>query len=177
VMDETTEIVPARYEYTNTRGYRVFGIAAGNGNWMKTSPDAHNAYVRQQDQRLDNRVKPLVRFLKAWKYYKNAEIASFYLEMRAARFCEAERVIEYPIDLTSMFRLLLDCGLAQLQDPMGVSGYIPPCTPGRVDDALSKVRTALTHATNAVSAANRGAVAEAYRQWNIVFGHRFPDYG
>ena len=45
---ETTEVVPADYT-GDSNGYRIFDIPDCNNGWMKASPDAHNAYVRKQD--------------------------------------------------------------------------------------------------------------------------------
>jgi len=61
-------------------GYKVYDIADGAGGWMKTSPDAHNAYVRDIDDPLGGKVKPLIRFLKAGKCFKDVPISSFYLD-------------------------------------------------------------------------------------------------
>jgi len=91
---ESTEVVPADYIETNKDGHFIYEIADRAGGWMKTSPDAHNAYVAKINDKLGGKVKPLIRFLKAWKCYKNVPILSFYLELRVAKYAEGEKSIE-----------------------------------------------------------------------------------
>ena len=81
---EDTEIVVADY-VNESNGYKVYEIADGNDGWMEASPDAHNAYVDYIDKQHGGKVKPLIRFIKAWKFYQGAKISSFYLEMRVAK--------------------------------------------------------------------------------------------
>ena len=64
---------------------------------MKSSPKAHTDYVKQEDERLKGKLKPLIRLLKAWKFYNNVPIRSFYLELRAAKYAESEKSIVYDI--------------------------------------------------------------------------------
>ena len=47
---------------------------------QQASPDAHNAYVASIDTKFGGKVKPLIRFIKAWKYFRDVPISSFYLE-------------------------------------------------------------------------------------------------
>ena len=91
---------------------------------MQASPGAHNTYVRSIDQDLSHKVKPLIRFIKAWKYFQNVPISSFYLELRVAKYASNESSIVYSIDVKNVFALLDDLDLAPIRDPMGVSGLI-----------------------------------------------------
>jgi hypothetical protein len=130
---------------------------------MRASPDAHNAFVRQIDERLGGKLKPLIRFAKAWKCYRQVPISSFYLELRVASFMRDDSSIIYDIDLNTVFRKLCDCGLAAMQDPMGISGHIPAAkSAARLADARSKLETAASRAEKARAAAVRGAIAEAF---------------
>jgi len=70
MVSETTEVVPAEYVGKTEDGHYVYDIPDCSNGWMRSSPDAHNAYVLQQHQRLANKVKPLVRFIKAWKFFR-----------------------------------------------------------------------------------------------------------
>jgi hypothetical protein len=82
---ESTEVVPADF-INKANGYSVYDIADGSGGWMRSSPGAHIAYVAGINENLGKKVKPLVRFIKAWKFYKNVPISSFYLELRVAKY-------------------------------------------------------------------------------------------
>lgn len=82
---ETTEVVPADY-IRESNGYKVYDIADCRGGWMKASPDAHNDYVATINNKLGGKVKPLIRFIKAWKCFRAVPISSFYLELRVAKY-------------------------------------------------------------------------------------------
>lgn len=144
---------------------------------MRASPDAHNAYVRYVNDQLGGKVKPLIRFIKAWKYIRNVPISSFYLELRVAKYASTEKSIVYDIDVKHVLKLLWDGQLAQMKDPMGVSGYIPACsTAGKRDDALSKLETAYIRAEKARDAATQEKISDAFYWWRLLYDNEFPTY-
>ena len=175
---ENTEVTPADYiKDTEEDGYRIYDIPNCSDGWMRSSPSAHNAYVKEVDGDLGGKVKPLIRFIKAWKYYRNVPISSFYLELRVAKYAEERSSIVYSIDVKSVFSHLDSIDLARMQDPMGVSGYISPCsTQTQLDDAKSKLATALTRAQNARDAKDRGDIKNAFYWWNLLYACNFPSY-
>lgn len=171
-----TEIVVADY-VKEEKGYKVYEIADGNDGWMQICPDAHNAYVDAVDKKHDGKVKPLIRFIKAWKCYRDVPIKSFYLEMRVAKYADGESSIVYDIDVKSILTMLRDNGLAALQDPMGIDGYIYPCkTEAFKQDALSKLNTAATRAEIARTATTNGDIKEAFDWWKLIYNDKFPNY-
>jgi hypothetical protein len=168
--------VPADY-VKESGGYSVYDIADCAGGWMKASPDAHNDYVRTIDNKLGSKVKPLIRFIKAWKYYRAVPITSFYLELRVAKYASEESSIVYDIDVKNVLCQLRDCALASMQDPMGVSGYISACkTDALKQDALSKLDTAATRAEKARDAASRDDISGAFDWWRLLYGESFPTF-
>jgi len=174
---ESTEITPADCVYKTEDGYSVYEIPDCSGGWMLSSPKVHNAYVREVDRRLGGKLKPLIRFIKAWKYYRNVPISSFYLELRIAKYAEGENLIVYDIDVKSIFSLLYNCGLAKMQDPMGISGYITACsTEPKLINALSKLSIALSHAEQAIKDKDKGNIWSAFYEWNKVYNGNFPNY-
>ena len=173
---ETTEIVPAD-EVNDNNGYKVYDIADCAGGWMKASPDAHNAYVRSIDNKLNNKVKSLIRFIKAWKCFREVPISSFYLELRVAKYASTESVIVYDIDVKQFLVQLRASGLADMQDPMGISGYIPACaTSAQKDDAISKLDTAATRAEKAREETGKGNISDAFEYWRLLYNYEFPTY-
>jgi hypothetical protein len=173
---EDTEVVPADY-VQELNGFKVYEIADGNGGWMRISPDSHNAYVARVDTALSGRVKPLIRFVKAWKFIRNVPISSFYLEMRVAKYAEGESSIVFDIDVKRVLRSLLDHQLARMQDPTGFSGYISACkTKAQEEDALSKLSTATARAEKAVAAGLDGDIAAAFDWWRLVYDDKFPTH-
>jgi len=173
---ESTEVVPAKY-VGDTNGHKVYGIPDCSGGWMRSSPDAHNAYVLAIDQRLNGKVKPLIRFIKAWKYFLNVPIRSFYLELRVAKYAEDESTIIYEHDVRRVLNHLQRLELAKMQDPIGISGYISPCaTDAHLDDAKSKLATAITRAERAIAASQKGDIKAAFEAWDLLYGGHFPSY-
>lgn len=173
---EDTEIVVADYIKENN-GFKVYEIADANGGWMEVSPDAHNYYVAEVDKKHGGKVKPLIRFLKAWKYFRDVPITSFYLEMRVAKYADGEFSIVYDIDVKRILAMLRDNELAAMQDPMGVAGYIYPCkTNAFKQDALSKLRTAATRAEKAREAEENGDTKTAFDWWRLLYNDKFPNY-
>ena len=173
---ETTEVTPAACVATSG-GHLVYGIPDCDGGWMRASPDAHNSYVRGIDQSLSNKVKPLVRFIKAWKYFRNVPVSSFYLELRVAKYASGESSILYATDVERVLLELQRIAFAKIRDPMGVSGYVSPTrTSAQRNDAKSKLETAVSRAGKAKEAERSGNIKEAFHWWNLLFDGKFPNY-
>lgn len=171
-------VIPAKLDGQTRDGHRVYAVADGMGGWMKSSPDAHSEYVTTLDIDLDGKLRPLIRLLKAWKQLREAPISSFYLEMRCVEYAADEKVIAYTVDLRRVMELLWDEQFADVQDPQGISGYIPArLTYAGKKAAVSKLRTALYHTGRAQEAAAEGRMEEAFQYWNRVFKEHFPAYG
>jgi hypothetical protein len=74
---QQTEIVVVDY-VKEKNGYKIYEMADGNGGWLEICPDAHNLYVNAVDKKHSGKVKPLIQFIKAWKFYRSVPISSFY---------------------------------------------------------------------------------------------------
>jgi hypothetical protein len=173
---ETTEIVPA-YFLRVENGCNIYGIPDRNGGWMSASPLAHNSYVSTENDRLLKKMKPLIRFFKAWKYYNNVPISSFYLEMRIAKYASKENSIIYSIDIERILSYLVSNDIPAIIDPTGISGYIYPCfSDAKKTDTLSKLSTALSRAQKAIEAENNSKIEDAFYWWNMFFSNKFPSY-
>ena len=144
---------------------------------MRASPDAHNDYVRTIDNKLGGRVKALIRFIKAWKFFRQVPLSSFYLELRVAKYAATEPRIVYEEDVFNVFRMLYNKDLAAMRDPMGISGNVQPCkTPLLLDEARSKLLTAYMYAEKAVAASERGDTYDAFENWRRLYNNAFPSY-
>ncbi len=144
---------------------------------MESSPHIQNDYVRDIDERTGGKTKPLIRFLKAWKYYNNVPISSFYLELVTAKHAASAGPIIYSWDLRDTFKKLRESRLAEIDDPAGTSGGVSAChTTTQKDEALGKVERAATRATLAKQYEDDGKTAEAFDWWDRVFNGKFPSY-
>ncbi|PMO58460.1 hypothetical protein BCT07_12015 [Vibrio breoganii] len=174
---DTAEVIPADFVTKTSKGKNIYEIPDGNGGWMRSSPSTHNSYVTLHNNRLNKKLKPLIRFVKAWKYYCDVPISSFYLELRVTKLMETEESIVYEIDLNTIFQKLLTTNLAAIQDPEGVSGLIYPCkSDAAKSTALSKLSTAASRVKKAREAELAGNIREAFEWWDKVYAYRFPNY-
>jgi hypothetical protein len=176
---ETLEVVPAYYVgRDDSDTYNIYKIPQGGGGWVKSGPRVHNAYVTEINSKLGYKVKPLIRLLKAVKYYNNIPVSSFYLELRLAKWASEESSIVYSIDTKAMLSHLVGCELASMRDPKGISGYVPAAsTENYKEEALSKLTTALSRAQHAREAEADGRIEDAFYYWDRVFNGNFPAYG
>jgi Second Messenger Oligonucleotide or Dinucleotide Synthetase domain len=173
---EDTEVVVADY-IREESGFKVYEIADGNDRWMEVCPDAHNHYVAEVDKKHGGRVKPLIRFIKAWKYFWDVPVKSFYLEMRVAEYADGESSIVYDIDVKRILVMLRENELAAMQDPTRIAGYIYSCkTDAFRLDALSKLKNAATRAEKAREAAANGDTKTAFDWWRLLYNDKFPTY-
>jgi hypothetical protein len=177
LKSENLEVTPCDYRgliETPLGKKATYDIPAYDGSWMRSSPDAHNAYVRKHDERLSGKLKPLIQLVKAWKFYNNVPIRSFYLELRVTKYAEGEATIIYDIDLRRVMKLLDDTQLASIRDPMGISGLIDASsTYAKKQDALSKLSTGLGRAEKAVEQRDKDW-DRCFYWWDMFFDGRFP---
>jgi hypothetical protein len=121
--------------------------------------------------------KELARLAKAWKYYRNVPISSFYLEMRAAAYMSNEQSLDYAQDIYRYLKRLQDNSLAALNDPTGLTGRIYACSSdANLRDARSKLDMAVARAGKANDAYLAGRTREAFEQWDLLFDGHFPAY-
>lgn len=179
-ISESTDVVPAKLDSVdndNNPIYKIPNPIEGKGGWISASPDAHNNYIDIVNQKLSNKVKPLIRFIKAWKYYRNVPIFSFYLEMFVAKYAYTQNSIVYSIDIRTILDKLWQNQLSAIQDPLGITGYIYPCVnESYKEDALSKLLTATTRADKARLSEENDDIEEAFEWWDKLFYYEFPSY-
>ena len=174
---ENIEVTPCFYDgLVNTPFGRKksYAIADGFGDWVLSSPQAHNAYVKAENKRLNKKLKPLIRLVKAWKFYCNVPLSSFYLELRVTQYAKKKKKIVYETDLYRFIKNLYDMELARIQDPMRVSGYVHPCiSDAKREIALSRLRTAKSRTEKAYGLRKKN-ISMSFNWWNKFFNGEFP---
>lgn len=175
---EITEIVPADFITKDSFDKYHYDMPNYSGGWMRSSPDAHKFYVNYYDdsQHFNGKLKKLIRFVKAWKYYREAPISSFYLEMFVAKYASTEKSIVYTIDLNVIFDRLLSSQLSPIPDPMNISGNISACAQENLQDALTKLTRARDRSKSARNSESSGNISDAFDWWNKVYNDNFPSY-
>jgi hypothetical protein len=168
------EVAPAFWE-TKSGNDDVFHIAGPNSEWVLSAPSAHNRYVTEQNDRLGKKVKPLVRLLKAWKYYTGAPVSSTYLELRTAQYLAGESSVIYKYDLPTMFRKIIAAELAPMNDPLGIVKRIRACSSeANRSTTLAAMRCARTSLEAAASAEADGSAGTYWLRMSELFGNAFP---
>lgn len=143
--DETWEVIPGFIKSISPVPlYDIPGAASG---WIESAPTAHLDYVNECNRKADvsGGAKKLARLVKAWKYYCQVPISSFYLEMRAAQHIAGQPAFIAVWDMCLLLESLQGRQLAAMNDPKGVTSRFYPCSSDyRKGDALSKLNTAAT---------------------------------
>jgi len=172
---EVIEVVPAVFDtvrQTLRGSFAQYIIPSPSGEWMEASPDAHNTYVKQVDAEHGGQVKRLIQLVKAWKYTQQVPISSFYLELRVTKYCEGKSNVSFTRDLRNIFKQLSDGDLADMRDPMGISGMVAACTSiSKKEAALSKIDTAASRSDRALRATT---AKKAHELWDLLFKYSLP---
>jgi len=175
---ENLEVTPSQFKgmiNTILGNFPLYLIPDGRGEWMQSSPKAHNKYVTTIDTKLRGKLKPLIQLIKAWKYMNDVPIISFYLELRITKLFENSIIFSYDEAVVEVLKHLYDKELSGIQDPMKVSGLIPATkTPNQRETALSKLTTALSRAEKAVAARKKDKIDDTFNWWNKLFNENFP---
>lgn len=173
---ETWEIIPG---FMTTRGgagqfvYDIPGPSTGAA-WIDSAPKEHLEYVNECNEKPHKGdAKDLARLIKAWKYYRDAPVSSFYLEMRCAQHVRAQKTYIHVWDVCLVLESMNSHQLAAMNDPRGASGRIQACSSESTrEDALSKLATAATRARKALD--SRDDPDRAFYYLDLLFGGKFP---
>jgi len=157
-------------------GQPIYAIPDGAGDWMPTSPMAHNKYFSDAAARSIGKLPKVVQLLKWWKYARAQPIPiqSFHLDMLLAASELCVGVKPYTHCLYLAFKLLRERECAAFRDPLGIAGLISAAkTQAQRETLLNAVDHALYHAQAAVAAEALKDFEEANRQWDIVFNGQY----
>lgn len=169
------DVVPALFD-SFSQGQPVYLIPDGAGGWMKTSPGLHDKYIDRANVLSGGKLRYVAQMMKYWRECRNPRISisSFHLEMLLAQEHTCRGVKSYAECMRDAFRLLAARSCRDLQDPLGISGYVPAArTENQRQVAHASIANSRDHAVAALEWEPVNA-AEAIRQWNIVFNYSFP---
>jgi predicted nucleotidyltransferase len=175
--DETWEVIPAFITSRGGKDQFVYDIPGPASGWIDSAPGEHLKYVNECNTRagMAGAAKKLARLAKAWKYYNNVTVSSFYLEMRAAEHVTTQSSFIPVWDICQLLESLDGNQLAAMNDPKGASGRFQPCSSdSKKIEALSKLSTGATRARKALDADQKGNAEDAFYCLNLLFGGQFP---
>jgi hypothetical protein len=175
--ERSVDVVPAVFQGMSPNGRPVYGMPDGAGKWMPTSPEGHNKYIAEANGRSGGKLRGTAQLLKFWRECRSPRvpIMSFHLELLLAGDDVCRVGMSYADCVLAAFRLLARRECRGYPDPLGISGNVRAAgTDAKRATALAAVQYARDHAASAVEADARGDLAEARRQWDIVFNGSFP---
>lgn len=118
------DVVPAVYTRNGgVKNYPIYAIPDGSGGWMDTSPQAHNKFIKDEDERSRGKLKRTARLLKFWRRCRqpNIPLKSFHLELLLAQEGTCIGPKRYAVCVNDSLVLLANRQCHPLEDPMGVS--------------------------------------------------------
>lgn len=174
---ETTEIIPA-YVAATRAGHKVYAIPnpAGGPKWILSAPQALTDYINDVNAKNNHKLKPLIRFVKAWKYQRKVPLQSLYIELVCAAMARDIGLHTPSVDIARILNFILMTRLADAHDPFGISD--PICAsprPSDRDEAQRKLQAGAVMAMRAVTAELQWRLRPAFRCWKTLFGQRFPN--
>ena len=167
------DIVPAWYVNSEAPdNYPVFAIPDGNGEWLATSPQAHNKYINDGDSASAGKLKYVAKLIKYWARNRlfPLPLTSFHVELLLAESRTSSGPVSYAECLTRAFELLASRNCRALQDPIGISGFVKAAdTEPKRELVQRAVRLAADRAWRALAAEDKGKYFEAIRLWRLIF--------
>jgi hypothetical protein len=173
----SVDVVPAMYLGQHPSGMPLFDIPHPENRWLTTSPEAHQRFFRNANERTGRRLQRIVQLIKHWLHSraKPIPLQSFHIEMVLAAAGLGLMQGSYSDHLANALRVLAIRNGAALRDPLGISGNIPAANTDVQREVVKKaLKHAASHAIAATHAEQQGDTQEAIRQWQIVFNDAFP---
>lgn len=156
----------------------IYRIPAGyDGQWLDTSPESHNRFLRRADEESRGKLKYLTQLVKFWKNCRSIEVplSSLHVELLLSKSGICSGVKSYPAMLAMLFDLLHTRKCASFADPLNISGMVRSASSA---SRLTSVIEAVEHARNlsmrGIRAEAAGHMTEANACWNRVFNDRLP---
>lgn len=169
-------LIPAEPTGRSVHGAPVYHIPGRAGGWMRSGPQAYRAWVDAEDRRLDGRLKPLVRILKAWSHADATGLRSLWIELRTTQWASEQAVIRYPVAVSGVLRHMLAYAHA-MPDPLDAGAPIEACALADHTAAFAAVAGAADHAAAAVADESAGDLNAALAHWRRAFDGHFPRFG
>lgn len=172
---EIHHVVPA-YPKGKKGPHDIYGIPAPRDRWIDSCPGAHSEWINDLNDEMGRNLKPFIRVVKAWNFYNDAPIWSFYVELCVAEFLKSDSSIVYSVDLKNFFKYMVDKGLAPFEGSAGCTEPVYGTSQADKEIGLEKLKTALALAERARNAEVKGDIADAFYLWRKTFNWRFPAY-
>ena len=172
---EKHHIVPA-FVAGEKDGHDVFGIPGPSGRWIKSCPGGHSSWINKLDVQLSQRLKMMIRIMKAWNYFNNKPLWSYYIELAMAEFLKSDYEVMYSLDFRNFLKYLVRIELKPIEGSIGSSELVYATSKDEKYSVLRELNEAIYKSGKAIKFENRGDIFEAYFWWRKVFNFHFPAY-
>jgi len=155
-------------------------IPNGTGGWRATNPPFHSRLMRDANIAKDQRLKPLVKLIKAWNIANGHHLASIHVELMVERIWrEASSVsAPYPLAVAQSLKAMPGWLRSSFPDPWPHGRAVD--TDLAMSDRQTAIRMLKEDAAGAEEAElNRrmGHDKEAIERWQVIYRNKFPAYG
>jgi hypothetical protein len=172
---ECHHVVPV-FSKGQKEGFDIYGVPAPRDRWIDACPGGHSAWLNELNHELANQLKPFVRIVKAWNFYENEPLWSFYLELCAAEFLSSRPSVSYSSDVQDFFEYLLRRRLAPFKGSVGCTEPVYGSSLADKFESIAKVRSAAEKAKQAYGCEMRGNIPDAYFWWRKLFNYKFTAF-
>jgi predicted nucleotidyltransferase len=155
----------------------LYQIPDAEGDWVPTSPELHNRFIKESDEKSRGKLKNVAKLIKYWAVCRQSPIpiSSFHIEVLLAFTGIPFGAKTYGQCLFQFFQEIRSRECRAVQDPLKISGLIKAAaTESQRERLLAVVQQSTVHAEKALIAELQENTPEACRQWNVVFNGGFP---
>jgi hypothetical protein len=150
----------------------------GSGGWMNTNPPFHATFMANANTKLDGKLKPLVRLLKAWNIANSHYLSSFHMELMVEQIHRGTTIRSDPVEVAYSLGKLPELVRGRFDDPWPdgkrIDSYL---TTANRNTAISILKDDAKRADDALECDRAGKTRDAFERWAIVYRHTFPAYG
>lgn len=153
-------------------------IPNGAGGWQATNPPYHQHFMKNADDAHNDKLKPLVKLMKAWKIANKLSVSSLHMELLTEQLWRNGTMGDRPSAVASTLGRLPTWLQYSFTDPWTSGGFIDAQL-GATDRATA-IKTAELDAKSsatAETARNDGRTQDAFGAWDSVYRKMFPANG
>ena len=172
--DFQVDVVPG---FNRKGGGYLIPDSVGN-RWIGTDPKKHVEIWAEQNKLHSGKLVPVSKMLKGWNVKHSSLFRSFHLEAMTQQILKGVTISDFPSGVQFVFNKART-QFSYQSDPAGYTGNVADYldTQSKRDSVKQRLQSAYDHASKARELESSGRIAEATKQWQIIFGTYFPAYG
>lgn len=168
-------VVPA-YLIGEKDGHDIYGIPGPSGRWIQSCPGGHSAWINNLNEKLDKKLRNMIRIVKAWNYLNGQPVWSFYLELGVTEFMKKSASNSFAVDMRNFLNYLCKKELAPFEKSVGTNEYVYATARKDRQISLGKIQHSRQMAEKAIENNQKGNISDAYSSWRKVFNFPFPAF-